>query len=75
MVIGGAVKGGEVYGNLPTLELNGPDDAGSRGLWIPSTALDQYAATLAQWFGVQPIDLPVVFPNLPNFTSPTLGFL
>jgi len=75
MVIGGAVKGGEVYGNLPTLELSGPDDAGSRGLWIPSTALDQYAATLAQWFGVQPIDLPVVFPNLPNFTSPTLGFL
>jgi len=75
LVVGGAVKGGDVYGNLPELQLGGPDDAGSRGLWIPSTALDQYAATLAQWFGVQPIDLPVVFPNLPNFASPTLAFL
>ncbi|MCC7234359.1 MAG: DUF1501 domain-containing protein [Bryobacterales bacterium] len=75
MVVGGAVNGGDAYGRLPVLEMEGPDDAGSRGLWIPSTALDQYAATLAQWFGVQPVDLPVVFPNLPNFAAPTLGFL
>jgi uncharacterized protein (DUF1501 family) len=75
IVVGGAVKGGDAYGSLPELKLGGPDDAGSRGLWIPSTSLDQYAATLAQWFGVQPIDLPVVFPNLPNFSSQTMGFL
>lgn len=75
LVVGGAVKGGEAYGSLPVLQLGGPDDAGSRGLWIPSSSLDQYAATLAQWFGVQPIDLPVVFPNLPNFAAPTMGFV
>jgi uncharacterized protein (DUF1501 family) len=37
--------------------------------------VDQYGATLAQWFGVAPSDLPTIFPNLPNFTTPTLSFL
>jgi len=75
MAVGGAVKGGEVYGGMPILDLLGPDDAGDRGLWIPKLALDQYAATLAQWFGVRPLDLPSVFPNLPNFSSATIPFL
>jgi uncharacterized protein (DUF1501 family) len=42
---------------------------------VPTTSLDQYAATLAQWFGVAPADLPSIFPNLGNFTTPTLTFL
>ena len=75
MVMGGAVAGGDFYGTWPTLALGGPDDATNQGRWIPTTSLDQYGATLAQWFGVQPADLPSVFPNLKNFTNKTLGFL
>ncbi len=75
IVMGGAVKGNNVYGTFPTLALGGPDDAGNNGRWIPTTALDQYAATLASWFGVQASDLPAVFPNLANFPASNLGFM
>ena len=75
LIMGGAVKGNHVYGAFPTLALAGPDDAGSNGRWIPTTALDQYAATLATWFGVQAADLPSIFPNIANFPSGDLGFM
>jgi uncharacterized protein (DUF1501 family) len=75
LIAGDAVAGGDFYGKFPTLALSGPDDATDEGRWIPTTSLDQYGATLAQWFGVQPADLPSIFPNLPNFTNATLGFV
>jgi uncharacterized protein (DUF1501 family) len=75
MVIGGAVAGGDVYGTFPTHELRGPDDAGDRGKWIPTTSLDQYAATLGGWFGVPDADLQRIFPNLANFSPQRLGFV
>ena len=75
MIMGGAVKGGDFYGTFPTLAVNGPDDATGQGRWVPTTSLDQYAATLASWFGVTAADLPSVFPNLGNFTTPTLGIM
>jgi uncharacterized protein (DUF1501 family) len=78
-VMGGAVAGSDFYGTFPTLALNGPDDAdsgtGARGRWIPTIAVDQYAATLAQWFGVSATDLPTVLPNIGRFATANLGFL
>ena len=74
LVMGGAVKGGATYGKFPTLAVNGPDDTSS-GRWIPTTAVDQYAATLATWFGVDGNGLDTVFPNLGRFATPNLGFL
>ncbi|MNC91004.1 hypothetical protein D3C83_71850 [compost metagenome] len=61
--------------DVPTHALGGPDDAGNRGNWIPTTSLDQYAATMARWFGVADPDLHRIFPNLRNFPAPTVGFL
>ena len=75
MIMGGAVKGNALYGQFPTLTPGGPDDTGSNGRWIPSTSVDQYAATLASWFGVANTDLPSIFPNLANFPTSNLGFL
>jgi uncharacterized protein (DUF1501 family) len=75
IVIGGAVNGGQIYGTYPTLALAGPDDSGSNGRWVPSTASSQYAATLAQWFGVPVADLPTVLPSIGNFTTNNLGFV
>lgn len=75
LVMGGAVKGGDIYGQFPTFALGGPNDADIRGRWIPTTAIDQYGATLCSWFGVQDADLVKVFPNFPNFGSAKLAFL
>jgi len=74
LVCGGAVKGGATYGKFPTLAVNGPDDTNT-GRWIPSLAVDQYAATLASWFGVESNSLDTVFPNLGRFSTPNLGFI
>jgi uncharacterized protein (DUF1501 family) len=75
MVVGGAVQGGQIYGAFPTFELGGPNDTDTRGRWIPTTAVDQYGATLASWFGIPDAALPTVFPNFANFGSTKLGFL
>ncbi|MCC6361969.1 MAG: DUF1501 domain-containing protein [Bryobacterales bacterium] len=75
LVMGGAVRGGNLYGTFPALALQGPDDSGNRGNWIPTTSLDQYGATLANWFGVPGTEMPIVFPNLANFTTQNVGFL
>jgi uncharacterized protein (DUF1501 family) len=74
-ILGGAVRGGAMYGRYPTLERSGPDDVDSEGRWIPTTAVDQYGATLARWFGASSADLATIFPNLSRFPSPDLGFL
>jgi uncharacterized protein (DUF1501 family) len=75
VVLGGAVKGGQIYGTYPTLALGGPDDSGSNGRWVPSTATCQYAATLAQWFGVPTGSLSSVLPTIGNFGNSNLGFV
>ena len=79
MVMGGAVQGGGIYGRIPILQAGGPDDATTsstgQGRWIPSVAVDEYAATLATWFGVSGTDLATALPNISNFANPNLGFV
>jgi uncharacterized protein (DUF1501 family) len=75
MVLGGAVKGGTVYGKFPTFALGGPDDYDTRGRWIPPIAVDQYGASLINWFGItNPADVATVFPNLSKFGANPLTF-
>jgi uncharacterized protein (DUF1501 family) len=74
LILGGAVKGQRTYGQFPALSINGPNDT-STGRWIPTTAIDQYFATLAAWFGVDSGNLSTVFPNIGRFTTPNLGFI
>jgi uncharacterized protein (DUF1501 family) len=75
IVMGGAVKGGQLYGTFPTLHLAGPDDSGTNGRWVPSTGSVQYAATLASWFGVSAAQMSTVFPNIGTFATANLGFV
>jgi uncharacterized protein (DUF1501 family) len=70
----GAVAGRQTIGKLPTFALNGPDDT-SLGRWIPTLAVDQYAATLAKWFGVDDNMRATIFPNLSRFATSNLGFM
>jgi uncharacterized protein (DUF1501 family) len=74
LIVGGAVHGGQTYGKFPTLIVNGPDDTGV-GRWIPTTAIDQYFATLATWFGVDNSNLAALFPNVGRFATNNLGFI
>ncbi len=81
-VMGNSVLGGNFYGwpgpngtVFPTLVNGGPDDADSRGRFIPTTSVEMFASTLARWYGVDPADLPLVFPYLTNFPSSNLGFM
>ena len=85
-VVGGGITGSDFYGintsngtPFPTLALDGPDDAdfnpGARGRWIPTASVEQYAATLARWFGLPEANMVNVFPKIANFTNTNLGFM
>jgi len=73
MVVGDAVNG-DMYGSYPLLQIGGGDDVGG-GRMLPTTSADQYAATLARWFGIDDVDLTSVAPNLDNFIQRDLGFM
>ena len=75
LVMGGAVRGGDMYGAFPDLTVGGADDSGRNGAWIPTTAVDQVAATLGAWFGIPGTDLAAIFPNLSRFATADLGFM
>ncbi len=75
LVMGDAVDGGKIHGELPDLTPGGNDDSGSAGRIIPKISIDQYGATLAKWMGISDSDLLNVFPNLGNFTVKDLGFM
>lgn len=73
-VVGGAVKGGDIYGSFPVVALGTADDVGS-GRLLPSTAVDQYACTMAKWFGVADSSLNLIAPNIGNFATRDMGFM
>jgi uncharacterized protein (DUF1501 family) len=79
LIVGGSVLGNTFYGTYPTLRLGGPDDtdggSNPRGRWIPTTSVEQYAATLATWYGLSTADLSAVFPLIGRFSTANLGFL
>ena len=79
MIVGGAVQGHTLYGAYPNITPGGPDDtdggSSPRGRWIPTTSIEQYAATLASWYGLSSADLTAVFPLVGHFSSSNLGFL
>lgn len=71
-LIMGPVNGGRIYGTYPRLVLGGPDDSAFRGTWIPTTPIDQYGVTLANWFSsgqLHSADLGYIFPNWPNWAN------
>lgn len=65
-IMGGAVNGRRFFGTPPVVADNGPDDVG-QGRLLPTTSVDQYAATLGKWLGVSNTDLLTVLPNLQNY--------
>ena len=73
-MLGGGVRGG-IYGEYPTLALGGPDDANTRGVWIPKISTSQFGATLGKWFGAADNELVWAFPTLPQFGGYDVGFM
>lgn len=73
-VVGGAVNGQRIYGTPPAIGHNTPDDVG-QGRLLPTISVDQYAATLASWFGVSDSNLSTVLPNIGNYSTRNLGFV
>ena len=73
-VLGGAVNGKKYYGTAPAIAVNGADDVG-QGRLLPTTSVDQFAATLAAWFGVSGSELKLVVPNIVNYSTQNLGFV
>ncbi len=74
-VIGGAVNGNRIYGELPVADLSAAQYTSDSGRMIPSVSVDQYASTLGSWFGLSQPELQSIFPNLVNFSSQNLGFI
>ena len=69
ILMGGAIKGGELFGTFPSLELDSDDDYRGDGRMIPTTSITQHTATIAKWFGVPESRLSEVLPNIRNFSG------
>lgn len=73
-VVGGAVNGGDIYGDIPVSELGHDQDSGN-GRLIPSVSVEQYAAPMGTWFGLNQAELDIALPRLANFPAGALGFM
>ncbi|MBT8234378.1 MAG: DUF1501 domain-containing protein, partial [Bacteroidia bacterium] len=69
MIMGGPITGNTIYGEYPSLALNGPLNLSDRGRILPKVSVDEFYADIALWFGVSPNDLDYILPNLCNFYS------
>jgi uncharacterized protein (DUF1501 family) len=83
MIMGGAVRGGDIYGRFPTYGLSdgkggstSTDQLGA-GAMLPSVSVEQYAATMGRWLGLTDAQLMSVLPALANWDPSVrnLGFL
>jgi uncharacterized protein (DUF1501 family) len=73
-VMGGAVAGGRFYGTAPHVSIQSNDQVG-QGRLLPSTSVDEFASTLALWFGCSPTEVQGILPNIGNFSNTDLGFV
>ena len=74
-VAGGSVAGKKIYGDIPTPDLGSDTFTSTHGRLIPKVSVEQYAATLGSWFGLDSSELAAALPNLSNFNEKNLGFL
>ncbi|GAA6205696.1 DUF1501 domain-containing protein [Thalassotalea sp. SU-HH00458] len=74
LVMGGAVNGGKLYGEMPELALNSQNDLGD-GRMIPTTSSEEYGAQFAKWFGLTDAEVAQVFPTLSRFDQHNINFL
>ena len=72
-VMGGAVKGGEIYGTMPRLEPDSPDAWIDR--MIPTTSMESYLSTVMKWMGANESELDTIFPNRHAFALKDMGFM
>ncbi len=72
-VMGGAVRGGDIFGRMPALHRDSPDAWSNR--MVPTTAMEEYLATIVRWFGAGETELDRIFPNLRRFALRDMGFL
>ena len=74
-VMGGSVSGQEIYGDIPDIDPGHPQYTESRARLIPTTSVEQHAAALGSWFGLDSAELNQVFPNLSRFDRTALSFV
>ena len=74
-VAGGQVQGRRIYGDIPFADVNSNEYTRSRGRLLPTTSVEQYAATMGNWFGLNASELRTALPNLNNFNTADLGFM
>jgi uncharacterized protein (DUF1501 family) len=75
-VMGGAVRGGDIYGVMPDMRKDtSPDFVGYSNVMLPRTSIEQYGATLGRWYGLSNSMLDTIFPRLSGFSTRNLGFM
>ncbi|MEM1148352.1 MAG: DUF1501 domain-containing protein [Pseudomonadota bacterium] len=75
IVAGGAVQGKRLYGEVPLADVDSSSYTKTRGRLIPTTSVEQYAATMGNWFGLNSAELRTALPNLNNFNTSDIGFM